>query len=364
MTTKIYVDNCWFENKTDAAPLDLVAAHQSDIPDDQKAGEFGSCYTAFSFVNSLEDAELEIVPFDLTICVNHNLMEMVWERYEAVEKAGKKLALWAYGDEKISSGLHKPNLMTFSNLGFQSKRHPLEFCKPYYVEDPLPLYLNNELQTIPKSKKAKVGFCGRGIVTASRVGWQLVRNSKRSLQSKLGLTPYAPPDIWSEVYFRGQLLNKLEKSERVDSNFVLSERFLAGLKIEVANDNPHHPIRLQFIKNVNESDYTLCMRGSGNWSIRFYETLSMGRIPLYINTDGILPFDFKINWQDYIVIIEPHELPYIDEKVADFHAEISEDEFTERQLGCRNLWESYLTREGFYAHFRDHLELQPLKLVN
>jgi hypothetical protein len=176
------------------------------------------------------------------------------------------------------------------------------------------------------------------------------------MESKLGIKPFAPPNIWSEVYFRGQTLKKIEKSKVVDSNFVLSERFLAGLKIEVANDNPQHPIRLQFIKNVLESDYTLCMRGSGNWSIRFYETLSMGRIPLYVNTDGILPYDFNIDWKDYIIIVEPHELPHIDEKVADFHSSITADEFIDRQRACRKLWESHLTREGFYHHFREHLK--------
>ena len=181
MTTRIYVHEGWFNQGTTAAPVDMVIAQRSDLPHEEKSKKFGSSYTAFRWVDSLEEAELEVVPFDLTTCVNNNLMDLLWERYDAVEKAGIKLLLWAYGDEKLASKLHKPNLMTLSNLGFQSTRHALEFCKPYYVEDPLPIYLNNTYETKQKSDKAKVGFCGRGIVTVSRVGWQLLRNFIRTI---------------------------------------------------------------------------------------------------------------------------------------------------------------------------------------
>ena len=57
-------------------------------------------------------------------------------------------------------------------------------------------------------------------------------------------------------------------------------------------------LRFEFIRNILSSDYTLCFRGSGNYSLRFYETLCLGRIPLFINTDCKLPFEDEINWRD------------------------------------------------------------------
>ena len=44
-----------------------------------------------------------------------------------------------------------------------------------------------------------------------------------------------------------------------------------------------------FIKNMQKCDYTLCVRGTGNYSGRFYMTLNAGRIPVVLDTDVVLP---------------------------------------------------------------------------
>ena len=45
----------------------------------------------------------------------------------------------------------------------------------------------------------------------------------------------------------------------------------------------------EFNTELNKSDYILCPRGSGNTSIRFYETLSSGATPILIDSGGINP---------------------------------------------------------------------------
>ena len=40
--------------------------------------------------------------------------------------------------------------------------------------------------------------------------------------------------------------------------------------------------------------------------------------------------------------------------VAAYHARMSSQEFRERQLACRRLWEERLTPDGFYDHFHEH----------
>ena len=44
-------------------------------------------------------------------------------------------------------------------------------------------------------------------------------------------------------------------------------------------------------KYTNDNLYGLCVRGFGNFSFRLGETLMMGRIPILIDTECILPFD-------------------------------------------------------------------------
>ena len=86
----------------------------------------------------------------------------------------------------------------------------------------------------------------------------------------------------------------------------------------------------------------LCLRGAGNCSDRFYETLAMGSVPLFVNTDSQLPFDDAIDWRRHVVWVEQEELPQIGEKLAEFHSSLSEEQFLQLQQDNRKLWEDYL----------------------
>jgi len=61
----------------------------------------------------------------------------------------------------------------------------------------------------------------------------------------------------------------------------------------------------EFQLSLNNSDYVLCPRGFGNTSIRFYETLSAGRIPLLVRSGNVLPFLAQgSNWAEYILEVD------------------------------------------------------------
>ena len=96
--------------------------------------------------------------------------------------------------------------------------------------------------------------------------------------------------------------------------------------------------RQEYVQNMIESDYILCARGAGNFSYRLYETLSCGRIPVFIDTDCVLPYNFAIEWKKYCVWVNEGELSHIAEKVAEFHSRLSPQEFLDLQSACRRLW--------------------------
>ena len=80
----------------------------------------------------------------------------------------------------------------------------------------------------------------------------------------------------------------------------------------------------------------------------------MGRIPAFVDTDCILPYHDTIDWRRYAVWVDESDLGNAARILADFHARMSPQEFRERQLECRRLWEERLTADGFYGHFREH----------
>lgn len=103
-----------------------------------------------------------------------------------------------------------------------------------------------------------------------------------------------------------------------------------------------------------ESDYIVCLRGGGNFSVRFYEALSLGKIPVFVDTDCVLPYDHLIDYRSFCVWIDQEKIPQISEAVAEFHSSISPEAFRELQLRCREMWRKYLSKDGFWRHFAMH----------
>jgi hypothetical protein len=150
---------------------------------------------------------------------------------------------------------------------------------------------------------------------------------------------------------RRRCIKELSKNENIQKNFIMRDGFWGAIQSE----NEKTQQRIEYIKNIVDSDYTLCARGAGNFSFRFYETLSCGRIPLFINTDCALPFDDFIDWNKFCVWIEETEIPEISDILLHYHTHISDREFRETQLLCRKIWEEYLSPEGFFQNVHNLL---------
>lgn len=101
--------------------------------------------------------------------------------------------------------------------------------------------------------------------------------------------------------------------------------------------------RREYYTNMRKNSYTLCMRGGGNFSYRFYEALSFGRVPILIDTDMVLPGEGIIPWDSTIVRIP----------IADF-LQMDQKQFTDllhskqiSPLRNREIWEQWLSPEGY-----------------
>ena len=77
----------------------------------------------------------------------------------------------------------------------------------------------------------------------------------------------------------------------------------------------------------------------------------MGRIPVFINTDCILPLNNQINWENHCVWVESDDYKAIVKKLNFFHERLSKYEFEKLQYSNRKLWADLLTFDGFYHRF-------------
>jgi len=87
-----------------------------------------------------------------------------------------------------------------------------------------------------------------------------------------------------------------------------------------------------------------------------YEALCLGRIPVIIDTDLVMPYDFLLPWREYCVWIDRSEVGDIGAKVAAFHEALRDNEFEDLQRELRNLWQTYLSPLGFFRNFYRHFD--------
>jgi Exostosin family len=69
-----------------------------------------------------------------------------------------------------------------------------------------------------------------------------------------------------------------------------------------------------YLDVLSKSKFTLCPRGYGAQSFRFYEALQLGSIPVYIHNDiKWTPYTDVLNWNEFCISIHINELNNLDD---------------------------------------------------
>ena len=172
---------------------------------------------------------------------------------------------------------------------------------------------------------------------------------------KLKKNNYLPQKLISSSLLRFNILNQLKKSRSIETNFIKRIKYRAGVKNEIDKTITTK----EFYNNLKESQYAVCVRGGGNFSVRFYEALAMGRIPLFINTDCLLPFLDYYNWKDHIVWVDLKERKQIIQFSLEFHKSLSQHKMNELFKKNRLFWEQNLTLKGYFETiFKNELNMK------
>lgn len=192
------------------------------------------------------------------------------------------------------------NVLLYRTSLLKSKKNKSEFLLPYIWE-----CFEKPEKSLSKTTKPKVGFCG---------------NVNKNLGKRL------------------TTIKALEQNKNIETDFILRKGFWAGKP----NDEQ---LKMDYINNLIHSHFTICNRGRGNFAIRFYQALSLGRIPVLIDSDMVFPFEDEINWDE--VIIKANNETELAEKIVLWWQNKSEEEVINAQLQCRKIYEKYLTASSF-----------------
>jgi hypothetical protein len=119
-------------------------------------------------------------------------------------------------------------------------------------------------------------------------------------------------DIQYHTSFAGYVGSSAIRKRLLDSltRYLKAQREMRGCFRVV--DAFHHHIRDPGLKEARRKEYletlgqsitVLCPRGTGMNSIRFFEVMSMGKVPVLISDGCVLPLENEIDWDDLIVRI-------------------------------------------------------------
>lgn len=97
----------------------------------------------------------------------------------------------------------------------------------------------------------------------------------------------------------------------------------------------------KFFKNIKNNLYGLCVRGGANCSFRLGEVLMMGRIPILIDTDCILPFPDLIPYDTNFIRIPIEKIDDMVNIIEKYHESHTEEELIQIQKENRLIWETY-----------------------
>jgi hypothetical protein len=168
-----------------------------------------------------------------------------------------------------------------------------------------------------------------------------------------------PPDITDNfshflenpelsIGFIGQKNNGREKickffsDSGLKTNFFLRNNYIFNLQ-----ENQ----KKEFEDNMNGNLFTLCYRGRGNFSVRFYETLMRGRIPIQINSYSIFPYEDEIDYSEMGIFIEEEDLDTtnLEKLVREYYNSKSADELLQIQKNNRRIYEEYFHPDVYFS---------------
>src|SRR5262249_13879124 len=143
--------------------------------------------------------------------------------------------------------------VVFRTSIYRSRRRPGEFAQPAWSEDFVERYAGGALPVRKKAAKPTVGFCG------------LVPGGTRFLRLRRAS---------EELPLRRRALLRLRRTKGVRTELRLRTEFVGGAVRDGTTDAQRmQRVRREYVENMLQSDYVLCVRGAGNFSYRLYETL-------------------------------------------------------------------------------------------
>ncbi len=293
----------------------------------------------FNLVESPEEADYLLAPHDYFAIDDRQY----WDEISSFAKLqNKKVIVFAYGDR--DDRVMVDNSIVFRTSQYKDAQlaglNSIEVVMPAIADD----LISNTFEIINKKNIPIVGFCGWADFPLE-YNW-----FKKNAVNFMEL--FKKDYLKRGIVLRKKIISLLSKSSLISKNFIIRNSYSGNEKTRTGNFSE---LREEYVNNIIGSDFSLAIKGAGNFSIRFYEILSLGRIPLFIDTKCILPIDDVVNYNEFVLKVDVSQIEYLPRIVSEFYKGTSESDFALMQQKARDAFENYLRIDKYF----DYVFLNP-----
>lgn len=303
----------------------------------------------FRIVEKPVEADIIMVPCPISSLMNPDGKKILDSHIQLAKSLEKPCVVVSNSDLVFDPGDPEVFIITPGPYSFMSNQIAIPAL---LSDDPVQKWYHGEWKPIIDFSTPTVGFCGQATENIFKWGKDLYRVSslKWDIWRKKSNYLYVP--FFMAAHHRAKLLKSLQNSRIIKTNFLLRKKYRGGSKTLAEQEK----MEFEFFNNIEQNLFTVSFRGFGNYSVRFFQTLAMGRIPVHIVTNSVLPFEKFISYDEIIVKVPFEERFKLDMYISDFMLTKSPEELVEIQKKCRQLWKDHFTLEGSLKLLAQELE--------
>jgi len=344
---KFYVPNGWRSEMLSHIPLlypfwGVIQKDSALFNKNKESIQFDKSY--YSITENLRDADLLLIPHNYWN-LKKNSPQLLTRILNDLKGFNKPVLVDAYGDTMDEVDI--PNSIVLRFAQYRDRLKENDIIVPAYIED---LGQSYGAEPIEYSPIPSVGFVG----WATLPFWKHIKTYIKEIPIYLLTKIFKKTGIYRKgVFLRGEIIKILKNSNKIKSNFIIRESF-SGHKDTVSADPAK--LREEFIENIINSNYSLCLKGDANQSTRFYEVLSLGRIPFYVDTDTVLPLEDKIDYKNFCVFIDYKDIRQAPDKLYKINKILDPKKYLKMQGMARDAYNKYLRIDSFTKYLMDEIK--------
>lgn len=289
-------------------PFFGVPASDANDPDNGRYDKYNANASTYFTITNPDDADVIIYPSDW-----NQVDGGILQKLSALASPSKPLIIFHNDDDERPVQIE--NAMVYRTSMIRSNGKPYEYGLPAWSKD-----LSPSLTIRHKSDNPSIGFCGQ-----------------------------------AQIPIRSNILSKLGKCQSLTTDFIVRGTFWAGGLSGSGFTNTAAARRTEFTDNILNNDFSLCPRGAGNFSYRLYETMSCGRIPVIPEASQVLPYENMIDWSSLALFVT---LDNVESKILAKYNMLDDETFEAKQREIRQVWETYLSTNGFFSKLEKHIRCQ------